>query len=301
MNKFSQRHIGPNVAEKNAMLSKIGVNSINELIDQTIPAHIRLNGELAITKAMSEQEYLTHITELGQKNQAFKSFIGLGYNETIVPSVILRNILENPGWYTAYTPYQAEISQGRLEALLNFQTMVSDLTGLPLSNASLLDEGTAAAEAMIMFLNSRSRADVKAGKLKFFISEKAFPQTIDVVQGKAENLGIKLTIGNPDTFTPTEEYFGSIIQYPNMNGAVANIESFISRMNEAGVRVAVGADILSLVLLKSPGSLGADVVFGTSQRFGVPMGYGGPHAAFFSAKNAFGLENFTFLPNRTWR
>ena len=287
MNNFSKRHIGPDNAEKNAMLTQIGVASIEELIDKTIPSHIRLNKELAITDAMSEQEYLSHINGLGQKNKLYKSFIGLGYNETIVPSVILRNILENPGWYTAYTPYQAEISQGRLEALLNFQTMISDLTGLELSNASLLDEGTAAAEATLMFLNARSRADVKAGKMKFFISENAFPQTIDVVQGKANNLGIELTIGNPDTFVPTEEYFGSIIQYPNTVGQVEDIESFISKMNDVGVRVAVGADILSLAILKSPGSLGADVVFGTSQRFGVPMGYGGPHAAYFSAKVEF--------------
>jgi len=287
MNNFSKRHIGPDEAEINAMLSTIGVASIKELIDKTIPAHIRLNKELAITDAMSEQEYINHVNELGQKNKLYKSFIGLGYNETIVPSVILRNVLENPGWYTAYTPYQAEISQGRLEALLNFQTMITDLTGLELSNASLLDEGTAAAEAMLMFLNSRSRADVKAGKMKFFISENAFPQTIDVVQGKANNLDIELTIGNPDTFIPTEGYFGSIIQYPNTNGQVVDIESFISKMNDAGIRVAVGADILSLVILKSPGSLGADVVFGTSQRFGVPMGYGGPHAAYFAAKDEF--------------
>jgi glycine dehydrogenase len=287
MNNFSTRHIGPDEAERNAMLSTIGVTSIKELIDKTIPAHIRLNKELAITDAMSEQEYINHVNDLGQKNKLYKSFIGLGYNETIVPSVILRNILENPGWYTAYTPYQAEISQGRLEALLNFQTMITDLTGLELSNASLLDEGTAAAEAMLMFLNSRSRADVKAGKMKFFISENAFPQTIDVVQGKANNLDIELTIGNPDTFIPTEGYFGSIIQYPNANGQVVDIESFIAKMNDANIRVAVGADILSLVILKSPGSLGADVVFGTSQRFGVPMGYGGPHAAYFATKDEF--------------
>ena len=287
MTNFSKRHIGPNAAERAAMLNKIGVGSIQELIDKTIPAHIRLENDLTVGKAYSEQEYLNHVNELGQKNTLNKSFIGLGYNETIVPSVILRNILENPGWYTAYTPYQAEISQGRLEALLNFQTMVSDLTGMELANASLLDEGTAAAEAMLMFYNSRSRKDVKAGKNKFFIAENTFPQTIDVVEGKALNLGIELHIGNPEEFTPTEEYFGSLIQYPDMFGRVNDVEAFIQKMNAAELNVAVAADILSLVLLKSPGSMGADVVFGSSQRFGVPMGYGGPHAAYFAAKESF--------------
>jgi len=287
MNTFSKRHIGPNASEKSKMLKTIGVSSIDELIDKTIPAHIRLNKNLDVDQGLSEQEYLEHIAELAAKNSVFKSFIGLGYNETIVPSVILRNVLENPGWYTAYTPYQAEISQGRLEALLNFQTMVLDLTGMELANASLLDEGTAAAEAMIMFYNSRSRKDVKAGKNKFFIAEDCFPQTIDVVEGKANNLGIDLIIGNPVTFEPTEEFFGTIIQYPNQFGSIDGAATFIAKMNAAEVSVAVGADILSLVILKSPGSFGADVVFGSSQRFGVPMGYGGPHAAFFSAKESF--------------
>lgn len=188
MSAFSKRHIGPNEAETATMLAKIGVHSVAELIDKTIPAHIRLNRELHVSDAMSEQEYLNHVTNLANKNKVFKSFIGLGYNETIVPSVILRNVLENPGWYTAYTPYQAEISQGRLEALLNFQTMVLELTGMEIANASLLDEATAAAEAMIMFWNSRSRSDVKEGKNKFFIAETAFPQTIDVVEGRAKIL-----------------------------------------------------------------------------------------------------------------
>lgn len=287
MNNFSRRHIGPNEAETAEMLSKIGVSSINELVDKTIPAHIRLNRELTITKAMSEQEYLNHITELGDKNKLFKSFIGLGYSETVVPSVILRNVLENPGWYTAYTPYQAEISQGRLEALLNFQTMVLDLTGMEIANASLLDEGTAAAEAMLMFYNSRSREQVKNKVSKFFISKFAFPQTIDVVKGKAENLGIELTIEDPTTFEGDATYFGAIIQYPDLNGEVKNIDQFIERVSEKGIAVAVGADILSLVLLTSPGSIGADVVYGSTQRFGVPMGYGGPHAAYFAAKESY--------------
>lgn len=287
MSKFSSRHIGPNPAEEAAMLSKIGVSSISELIDKTIPAHIRLGSGLDISSAMSEQEYLGHINELGDKNKVNKSFIGLGYNETIVPSVILRNVLENPGWYTAYTPYQAEISQGRLEALLNFQTMILDLTGMELANASLLDEGTAAAEAMIMLFNSRSRDEVKAGKVKFFIDENSFPQTIDVVKGRAENLGIELVVGDAMTFSGSSEFFGAILQYPDKYGRVQDLGKLITTFHNNGVKVAVAADILSLVLLKSPGSLGADVVFGSSQRFGVPMGYGGPHAAFFAAKDEY--------------
>ncbi|MFT5780377.1 MAG: glycine dehydrogenase, partial [Crocinitomicaceae bacterium] len=287
MNNFSRRHIGPDASERTEMLSTIGIQSVNELVDKTIPAHIRLDSDLNISKGMTEQEYLNHITELGNKNKLFKSYIGLGYSETIVPSVILRNVLENPGWYTAYTPYQAEISQGRLEALLNFQTMVLDLTGMELANASLLDEGTAAAEAMIMFFNSRSRDQVKGNVNKFFISEYAYPQTIDVVVGKANNLGIELTIGDPKEFTGDETYFGAIIQYPNVNGEVQNIDTFIKRVADQGIRVAVAADILALVLLSSPGSLGADVVFGSTQRFGVPMGYGGPHAAYFAAKESY--------------
>ena len=287
MSAFSERHIGSNNAEKQAMLAKIGFSTISELIDKTIPAQIRLSGELNIDEAMTEQEYLTHVTELGKQNKVFKSFIGLGYNDTIVPSVILRNVLENPGWYTAYTPYQAEISQGRLEALLNFQTMVLDLTGMEIANASLLDEGTAAAEAMIMFYNSRSRNEVKEGRNKFFVSEFAFPQTIDVITGRAANLGIELTIGNPETFTGDASYFGAIIQYPDALGRIKNIGSFIEKAKENQIRVAVATDIMSLVLLQSPGSLGADVVLGTSQRFGVPMGYGGPHAAFFACKDEY--------------
>ncbi|MFM7636715.1 MAG: aminomethyl-transferring glycine dehydrogenase, partial [Crocinitomicaceae bacterium] len=284
MSKFSKRHIGPNLREQQLMLEKIGIDSISTLIDKTIPSHIRLNRELAIDGALSEQEYLQHVTLLGQKNKVYRSFIGLGYHETIVPSVILRNVLENPGWYTAYTPYQAEISQGRLEALLNFQTMILELTGLEIANASLLDEGTAAAEAMIMFYNSRSRNDVKEGKNKFFLSENAFPQTKEVVLGRALNLGIDLQIGNPDSFTDEGSYFGAILQYPDANGVVCDLNAQLESFKKSGIQVAVAADILSLVLLKSPGSMGADVVFGSSQRFGVPMGYGGPHAAFFAVK-----------------
>lgn len=287
MNTFSSRHIGPNASEKSEMLDKIGVSNIAELIDKTIPAHIRLNRDLNVSKMMSEQEYLNHITELGKLNKVNKSFIGMGYSETIVPPVILRNVLENPGWYTAYTPYQAEISQGRLEALLNFQTMVMELTGMDIANASLLDEATAGAEAMIMLYNSRSRAEVKEGINKFFVSEFAFPQTKEVLQGRAKNLGIEIVFGNPIEFDGNGGFFGALIQYPDALGRVKDIEGFINRVKEHNVRVAVGADIMSLVVLNAPGKMGADVVFGTSQRFGVPMGYGGPHAAYFATKDEY--------------
>lgn len=285
MSLFSSRHIGPNEAEKAEMLAAIGVKSVQELVNQTIPSQIRLGGELHIDNAFSEQEYLQHITELGNKNKVFKSFIGLGYNETIVPSVILRNVLENPGWYTAYTPYQAEISQGRLEALLNFQTMVLDLTGMEIANASLLDEGTAAAEAMIMFWNARSRQETKDGVNKFFISKNVFPQTKEVVTGRALNLGIEVVEGDETSFTNDGSFFGALVQYPDAYGHITDVASFIQK--NQGLRVAVAADILSLVVLKSPGSMGADVVLGSSQRFGVPMGYGGPHAAFFAVKDEY--------------
>jgi len=287
INSFSKRHIGTSESEKSEMLKSIGAASIASLIEKTIPANIRLNSELDIAEAMSEAEYLQHITELGHKNKVLKSFIGLGYYETIVPSVVLRNVLENPGWYTAYTPYQAEISQGRLEALLNFQTMVMDLTGMEIANASLLDEATSAAEAMIMMYNSRSRSDVSAGKKTFFISEDCFPQTIEVVQGRAINLGIELIIGNESSYQASENCFGALIQYPTAKGEIKNIEPLISTWKENGIQVAVATDLLALALLKAPGEMGADVVFGSSQRFGVPMGFGGPHAAFFTTRDSY--------------
>ncbi len=287
INSFSKRHIGPSEIEKSEMLKSIGASSIMSLIDKTIPANIRLNSELDIADAMSEAEYLQHITELGNKNKVLKSFIGLGYYETIVPSVILRNVLENPGWYTAYTPYQAEISQGRLEALLNFQTMVMDLTGMEIANASLLDEATSAAEAMIMMYNSRSRSDVSAGKKTFFISEDCFPQSIEVVQGRAINLGIELIIGNESSYQASENCFGALIQYPTAKVEIKNIEPLISTWKENGIQVAVATDLLALALLKAPGEMGADVVFGSSHRFGVPMGFGGPHAAFFTTRDSY--------------
>jgi glycine dehydrogenase len=284
MNTFLRRHIGSNEAEQAEMLKAIGASSVTELIDKTIPAHIRLNGELSIDYAMTEQEYLTHISSLAAKNKVFKSYIGLGYHETIVPSVILRNVLENPGWYTAYTPYQAEISQGRLEALLNFQTMILDLTGMEIANASLLDESTAAAEAMIMFYNARSRSEVQEGRVRFFLSENSLPQTQDLILGRAECLGIEVVIGDPEAFVADHTFFGALVQYPDAMGRVKDLAPFIEQAHASGVKVAVAADLLALVLLKSPGSIGADVVLGSSQRFGVPMGYGGPHAAFFATR-----------------
>ena len=287
MSLFTQRHIGPNSSEKREMLETIGEDSIDDLVNKTIPEQIRISSELNIPEALSEQEYLNHIQEKSALNKINKSFIGLGYHETITPSVILRNVLENPGWYTAYTPYQAETSQGRLEALMNFQTMIIDLTGMEIANASLLDEATAGAEAMLMFFNSRSRADVKAGKTKFLIDENALPQTIDVVRGRAKNLGIELVISDTENHALDESYFGAILQYPDANGEVKNLQPTINKLKETGIQVAVAADILCLSLLTSPGSIGADVVFGSSQRFGVPMGYGGPHAAFFAAKENF--------------
>lgn len=284
---FSQRHIGPNESDQQKMLNAIGVSSISELIDKTVPAHIRLKKELDLPMAQSESEYLTELAEKASKNKVFRSYIGQGYYGTLTPSVILRNVLENPGWYTAYTPYQAEISQGRLEALLNFQTMVSDLTGMELANASLLDEGTAASEAMLMFYHSRSRNQVKDNVIKFFVDEHCFAQTIDVLITRAEPLGIELVIGDYQDFVPSNEYFGALIQYPDARGEVNDYKNFTALCHEKEMFVAVAADIMSLVVLSSPGSWGADCVVGTTQRFGVPMGFGGPHAAFFATKDDF--------------
>jgi glycine dehydrogenase len=287
MTDFIARHIGPEGKETSEMLTKIGVSSIEELVGKTIPTAIRLNRELQVDAGITEAEYLQKISAIGQKNQVLKSFIGLGYHETLVPSVILRNVLENPGWYTAYTPYQAEIAQGRLEALLNFQTMVLDLTGMEVANASLLDEGTAAAEAMIMFYNSRSREDVKLGKNTFLVHESIYPQTLDVVTGRAINLGINLQTFNSVDDVTLDGCFGALLQYPDARGHVSAIESTIAQLNVASIQVAVCSDLMALALLKSPGSMGADVVLGNSQRFGVPMGYGGPHAAFFASKETY--------------
>ncbi len=286
-NNFGRRHIGPYGDEVKQMLEKIGVNSIDQLIDETVPASIRLKEALDLPEGMNEYQYLDHLKGIGSKNKIFKSYIGLGYYNTIVPGVIVRNILENPGWYTAYTPYQAEISQGRLEALLDFQTMVSDVTGMPIANASLLDEGTAAAEAMIMLFNSRSRELVKKEANLFFVSMDLFPQTIDVIKTRAIPLGIELVFGREEEIAFTDKMFGAVIQYPNQFGAVNDYRSFVEKAHQAGVMVSVAADIMSLALLTPPGEWGADVVFGSTQRFGVPMGFGGPHAAYFATREEY--------------
>jgi glycine dehydrogenase len=286
-NNFTKRHNGPKAQETTEMLKSLGFNCMDELIDNTIPKSIRLAKEMQLKDGISEYEYLQHIRKIAQKNKIFQSFIGLGYYNTILPAVIQRNVLENPGWYTSYTPYQAEISQGRLEALLNFQTMVCDLTALPLANASLLDEGTAAAEAMIMSFNARSRAAVKAGAKKYFVSESLFPQSIDVLKTRAASLGIELVIGNFKQFQFDELCFGAVLQYPDEKGNIEDYTDFVKQGKEQGATIAVAADILSLALLKAPGEWGADIAFGSTQRFGIPMGYGGPHAAYFATKEEF--------------
>jgi glycine dehydrogenase len=286
-NSFQRRHIGPNNVEQAKMLATINAKNLEQLIGETVPDNILLRSPLDLEPAMSEYEYLGHIKELSEKNKVFKSYIGLGYNEAIVPSVIQRNILENPGWYTAYTPYQAEIAQGRLEALLNYQTMICDLTGMELANASLLDEATAAAEAMTLLYDVRERAKKKAGAHKFFVSNEILPQTLSLLQTRSTPIGIELVIGNHEDFDFTDDFFGAILQYPGKLGQVFDYENFVAKANGNNIKVAVAADILSLVKLKAPGEFGASVVVGTTQRFGIPLGYGGPHAAFFATKEAY--------------
>ena len=284
---FALRHIGPRENDLNHMFKTVGVENFDQLIYETIPDDIRLKNELNLDAPMTEYEYLTHIQELGKKNKVFKSYIGLGYHPTIVPPVIQRNIFENPGWYTAYTPYQAEIAQGRLEAILNFQTTVIELTGMEIANASLLDESTAAAEAMALLFDVRSRDQKKNNTNKFFVSEEVLPQTISVLQTRSTPIGVELVIGNHETFDFSTEYFGAILQYPGKYGQVNDYAGFIAKAKSNEIKVAVAADILSLVKLTSPGEMGADVVVGTTQRFGIPMGYGGPHAAFFATKEEY--------------
>jgi glycine dehydrogenase len=281
---FVSRHNGSNAQDVQAMLSKINAPSLDALIDQTVPAAIRLQTPLNLPQGMSEYAYLQHLRGLAAKNKLFNTFIGLGYYSTIVPPVIQRNILENPGWYTAYTPYQPEIAQGRLEALLNFQTMIVDLTGMEIANASLLDEATAAAEAMTMLHGLRARGD--EAKNSFFVSHECFPQTIELLKTRAKPLGIELVIGDFKTVTLHDKLYGALLQYPTADGAVHDYADFVQRAKEHGMSIAVAADILSLVLLTPPGEWGADVVFGSTQRFGVPMGYGGPHAAYFACRDA---------------
>lgn len=282
--QFVNRHISLNAADKEAMLQKIGVPGIDELIAQTIPDSIRLTQELEITEALSEYEMLAHSKDLASQNALYDNYIGFGYFNTILPSAIQRNVLDNPSWYTAYTPYQAEIAQGRLEALLNFQTVVTDLTGFGLANASLLDEATAAAEAMHMFFESRTKDQKKAGAAKFFVSDLVLPQTVAVLTTKAEALGIEIVVGDHSTHSFDDTYYGVMLQYPGKNGIVLDYTSDIKTYKEFNLQVAVACDPLALVKLKSPADMGADCAIGTTQRFGIPMGYGGPHAAFFACK-----------------
>ncbi len=285
-NEFIPRHIGPNVADAKKMLKKIGTESLEQLISNTVPPAIRMKESLNIPPAMSEHEYLKHIKDISLKNKVFTNYIGQGYYDSITPSVILRNVFENPGWYTQYTPYQAEISQGRLESLLNFQTMVSDLTGLPIANASLLDEATAAAEAMTMFFNTLNKQD-HIERPKFFVDKEIFPQTKDVIVTRAIPIGIEIVEGDYKTATIDASYFGAIVQYPNDKGSIEDYSNFITTVHTSGAYVAMATDLLALTLLTSPGELGADVAIGSAQRFGVPLGYGGPHAAFMSCKDDF--------------
>jgi glycine dehydrogenase len=282
---FAKRHIGVQSGELTTMLKTIGISTIAHLIDETIPEDIRLKKEMDLPEAMSENELLAHLEELSQKNQLFSQFIGLGYHPSITPSVIKRNILENPGWYTAYTPYQAEIAQGRLEALLNYQTMVIELTGMEIANASLLDESTAAAEAMTMLFDLRSRDQKKRGALKFYVDSEILPQTYSLLQTRATPLEIELVQGPIEDFNPNDSYFGVIAQYPGKYGNICDLSELVAKSKELDVKVAVAADLLSLTLLKEPGSYGVDAVVGTTQRFGIPLGYGGPHAAYFATKH----------------
>ncbi|MEX0810868.1 MAG: aminomethyl-transferring glycine dehydrogenase [Chitinophagales bacterium] len=283
--KFVNRHIGPNKEETQKILNVIGVDSIDQLIEETIPASIRLEGEWDLPESISEYEFLRETKEKAAKNQVFKSYIGMGYYNTFTPTVIQRNIFENPGWYTQYTPYQAEIAQGRLEALINYQTMVSELTALPIANASLLDEGTAAAEAMSMFFGQRNKRKTEAPK--FFVAENCLPQTIEVLKSRARFLEIELVIDAVENVNPDETFFGALLQYPDQEGAIFNYNDWIAAAKEKGVYIVMATDLMSLTLLTAPGELGADVAVGNTQRFGVPMGFGGPHAAFFATTEDF--------------
>lgn len=284
--KFESRHNAPDASQIKEMLKVVKAASVDELIDQTVPANIRLKKPLNLPPAQTEFEFLKEFKKLASKNKLNKSYIGMGYYPNFTPGVILRNILENPGWYTAYTPYQAEIAQGRLEALINYQTMVIDLTGMEIANASLLDEGTAAAEAMHLLHASRKAS--KKNAEKFFVDQNTFPQTIDVLKTRSAPIGVELVVGDIATLDVTDpNLFAVLVQYPDSNGAVKDHSAFIQAAHESDVFVTVASDLLALTLLKSPGEMGADIVLGSSQRFGVPMGFGGPHSAFFATKEDF--------------
>jgi glycine dehydrogenase len=283
--RFANRHLGPNKETLTDMLTTIGVDSLEQLIEETVPSNIRYQKELNLPEAMSEFDYLNMLKEVAAKNKVFESYIGLGYSPTITPPAILRNVFQNPGWYTPYTPYQAEIAQGRLEALLNFQTMVSDLTGLPIANASLLDEGTAAAEAMYMFYNNKNKRAKGDLANQILVSKNIYPQTLDVVYARAEPLNIEVVL--TDTFEITDKTFAVLLQYPDANGQVVDYKEIVERAAAKKVHTIVAADLMSLSLLTPPGEWGADAVVGNTQRFGVPMGFGGPHAAYFATKDTF--------------
>lgn len=285
--EFASRHIGPDATETSEMLQQIGIATLDELIDKTIPEGIRAKSALQLPPAVSEFEYLKELKETAAKNMVFRSYIGQGYYDTITPSPILRNLFENPGWYTQYTPYQAEIAQGRLESLLNFQTMVADLTALPIANASLLDEGTAAAEAMAMLFNHKNKDTDHVTSAKFFVDNKVFSQTKNIIATRAKPVGIEVVFGDCQSFTAEDAYFGILIQYPDSEGNITDYRKLISDCAQSNIKVIMATDLLALSLLTPPGELGADVAIGSSQRLGVPMGYGGPHAAFFATKDEF--------------
>ena len=294
MRTFSDRHIGISSTDEKAMLDFLGLENLDHLIEQTIPKEIVNNGELKLDKAISEAQYSSHIYQLSQKNKYFKNYIGLGYNESILPPVIQRNILENPGWYTAYTPYQAEVAQGRLEALLNYQTVICDLTGMEISNASLLDEATSAAEAMTMLYGCRSRDQIKNQVNKFIVSDDVFEQTLAVLQTRAEPLGIEIELRTTDSIKIDEKVFGCLVQYTGKTGKINDLEALSRKIEKSNCRLVVAADLMSLTVLKEPSAFNSDVVVGTSQRFGIPLGYGGPHAGYFATK----MEYKRFIPGR---
>src|SRR5713101_473270 len=284
---FAARHLGPSPGDVQVMLETLGYASLEAFIEAVVPADIRLRRPLDLPPARTEQEALAELRRLAAQNQVFRSYIGMGYSDCITPPVILRNVLENPGWYTAYTPYQAEIAQGRLEALLNFQTMVTDLTKMEVANASLLDEGTAAAEAMSMLYGIVNKGSAEHQRNKFFVSEACLPQTIDILRTRAYPHNIEIILGDHRQVNLDGTYFGAVVQYPAEDGMVHDYRDFIGKAHAAGLLVGVAADLLSLALLTPPGEFGADVVIGSSQRFGVPLGYGGPHAAYFATRNEY--------------
>src|SRR5436190_11491288 len=278
---FQDRHIGPSPEDQGAMLQALGYDSLDAFIDAVVPADIRLRQPLRTPEARTEQEALEALRLIAAQNQVFRSYLGMGYHDCFTPTVVQRNVLENPGWYTAYTPYQAEIAQGRLEALLNFQTMVMELTGLEIANASLLDEGTAAAEAMTMCHG------LKPDKNAFFVSDRCHPQTIEIVRTRARALGIELIVGNHQTFDFSKPVFAALVQYPATDGTLYDYQKFTETAHQKDAMVIVATDLLSLTLLRPPGEFGADVAVGSAQRFGVPLGFGGPHAAFFATRDAY--------------